>query len=615
MKGDVGVLFFNGITKRSTVDVRIAGRVSLAPDSTSTLLRPSAEVFSEAATSLAVSTCGRVLETVLGGDGWQRLSFRADSLKLEELLTHKAVPDLFHVAQLLAASILVSMLSDINASMVEDDKPLLCDARNEDDLHKFTFEKFSARLMEHANVLRESFSKRRAKEPHPLLQRAKAMEDDGTPDLALKLLETLPPEQLEPSDYGMWCILKLKATTRLDLTDPGFHPNMEQYNAMCLKNRHDSEVLRALAFVWIRYLQNRRDFPEALKEVKRFDSEFPESHLAPSEKAVFSYIKGRSEYHQGEYIGALELLDAAFSRTEATDLEFRSDILNTAASSFTDNLFFDHADQLLSEALRIREQLGLAKKVETLSAMGCVALKKAHFEKACELFDQTLREMQKNGFIEEENRILNYAAKGLIYKGDFAKASDLIEEALRKAGEKKRDVAFSNSIKMSFLVKKENFADADAFFRETFLLPENHSEISATAWGYFFEAEACYRLGRKRDALQYQARSIKFFLSDRYVLEAGLGGIAPLLWDISEEEMSFFEKLIGDTDLLSILMNYKETHRDLPERFFKKFFDNKKKNTGASKSQLEIFIENIVNAAVTKSPKKAQSIFNSICLL
>ena len=74
MKGDVKVLFFNGITQRSSVDVRIAGRVSLFQESASSVIRPSSDVFSEAAISLAVSAAGRVLETALGGEEWQRIS-------------------------------------------------------------------------------------------------------------------------------------------------------------------------------------------------------------------------------------------------------------------------------------------------------------------------------------------------------------------------------------------------------------------------------------------------------------------------------------------------------------------------------------------------------------
>ena len=615
MKGDVEVLFFNGITKRSVVDVRIAGRVSFVPENITSAPRPSTDVFSQAALSLAISAVGRVLETALGGEEWQCISFRAESLKLEDLAAFKAVADPFHVAQLLAAAVLFSMLSDIGVSGAEDEKPLLCEANNEDELYEFVSGKFAARLNEHSARLREFFLTRRLKEPHPVLLRAEALEKSGEPGQSSSLIDGLNPEQLDPSDFGKWCILKLKAITRLDLTDSGFQTNLKQYDEMCLKNRHDSEVLEKLAFIWIRYLQKRRDFKAAGEEMDCFTKKFPESGLLPNERAVFNYLRGQNEYHKGEYIGALALLDSAFLGTDTTDLEFRSDILNTAASSFTDNLFFEHAETMLQESLRIRNELRLAKTMETLSAMGCVALKMAEYGKASELFTQALLEMRQNTFVPEENRILNYAAKASLFTGDFETASLLIEEALEKAVNSESNTAFSNSIKMAFLTRKGDFAAADEFFRKTFMLPENQSEVFATAWGYFFEAEACCKLGRKKDALQYQARSIRFFLSDRYVLEAGLGGITPLLWNLSEEERAFFDRLTGDTDLLSNLMEYRETHYDLPKRFFSGFFKEKGIKDGNVKPRLTTFIESIINTALTKKPEQAQKIIESVCLL
>lgn len=615
MKGDVEVLFFNGITKRSVVDVRIAGRVSLVPENITSVPRPSLNVFSEAAVSLASSAVGGLLSTVFGGEEWHLLSFMADSLKLEELSAYRAVPDPFHIAQLLSAAVIESMLSDIGASGVEDDKTLLCQAHSEDELYAFLSGHFSARLKENAARLRESFLTRRSKEPHPVLLRAEALEKSGEPGQSFSLIDGLNPEQLDPSEFGRWCILKLKAVTRLDLTDSGYHTNMEYYNDMFQKNRHDSEVLRKLAFIWIRYLQKRRDFEAASKEMDCFAKNFPESGLLPIEKAVFNYLRGQIEYHKGEYIGALELLNSAFLEMDVTDLEFRSDILNTAAASFTDNLFFEHAQIMLQESLRIRNDLRLAKKMETLSAMGCAALKMAEYNKASELFLQALREMRENTFVVEENRILNYTAKASLFTGDFETASALIEESLEKAVNNKKNTAFSNSIKMAILTRKGDYVAADAFFRKTFLLPENHSEVFATAWGYFFEAEACYKLGRKKDAVQYQARSVLFFLSDRYVLEAGLGGITPLLWDLSEGERSLFERLIGDADLLSHLMEYQETHCDLPERFFSDFFNKKGIKDGNVKTQLTTFIEGIINTALTKNPEQARKVINSVCLL
>jgi hypothetical protein len=58
----------------------------------------------------------------------------------------------------------------------------------------------------------------------------------------LLIHDGLNPEQLIPPTSANGAILKLKAITRLDLTDSGFQANLKQYNEMCQKNRHDSEV-------------------------------------------------------------------------------------------------------------------------------------------------------------------------------------------------------------------------------------------------------------------------------------------------------------------------------------------------------------------------------------
>jgi hypothetical protein len=84
----------------------------------------------------------------IGGEEWQRISFRAESLKHEDLAAFKAVADPFHVAQLLAAAVLFSMLPTSASPETEVEKPLLCEANNEDELYEFVSGKFAARLNE-----------------------------------------------------------------------------------------------------------------------------------------------------------------------------------------------------------------------------------------------------------------------------------------------------------------------------------------------------------------------------------------------------------------------------------------------------------------------------------
>nr|WP_321500847.1 hypothetical protein [uncultured Dethiosulfovibrio sp.] len=614
MRGQVEVLFFNGKNGKAIVDAQIYGHITVFSAKDSDEQGLPGGIFSESSMSIAQVSVRKILGQLFPDIEQIEIRFNARSQKLEELTKYKAQPNSLHIAQLLSSSILASMLSDVGEGQDEEDQVINCDIPDEKSLCNFISKTFLSKLEKNTQKLRDVFLREKRKEPNSLLVRAEALEKID-PSKTLEILKQIEVDQLTPEERGRKSVLTLKAITRVDLSDDGFQKNLDLYEDLCRDNSKDSAVLRTLAFTWIRYLQNRRDFRGALKAVSKFSDDFPESMLSDTERAVLGYLRGRGKYHEGEYIGALELLEEAFSKYDREDSEFYSDILNTAASSFTDNLFFEQATCMLDEALRVREKLVLPKKVETLSAMGCLAFKMADFPKALNLFKETIGVMRANGFIENESRILNYTAKASLYAGDIEGSKKHLEEAFEKGKGKASSLAFSNSIKMALLIKQGEYSAADEFFKSTFLLPENRTEIFPSSWGYFFQAEACINLGRTRDALQYQAKGIDMFLSDRYVLEAGIGTVIPLLWDVSDEDMAFFDRLMSSLDILPNLMEYEEAHSNLSDRFFSSFFAKAIDGTQNKKPLIKTMIEEIISAAITKDRSKARDTINRICLL
>jgi tetratricopeptide (TPR) repeat protein len=354
---------------------------------------------------------------------------------------------------------------------------------------------------------------------------------------------------------------------------------------------------------------------------KSFEESFPESTLSPKEKALLEYLRGRSEYHKGEYIGALELLDKAYRAADKKDEEFISDILNTAASSFTDNLFFEHARILLREALAIREKLSLGTKAETISAIGVLAFKNGNFDEAYSLFTQALREMRTSNFVKDENRILNYLAKAALYKGDSATSDTFLDEALGKADRVEQKL-FSHAIRMASLVMRKEFQSAHELFQETFLLPEHHQHCFPVAWGYFFEAEASFQLGRLKDAIRHQARCVDLFLSDRFILEAGLASIKPFLWNPDIEHLELFYENINEENIVNELIEYRDNHEDLPERFFTEFFDKNDSATHPETSSLrgladlpQRFLSNLFSGGIFNRESKGAMLSKTIDMI
>lgn len=342
---------------------------------------------------------------------------------------------------------------------------------------------------------------------------------------------------------------------------------------------------------------------------------FPESVFSDEQKTCFEYLSGRADYSSGEYIGALISLDHAFSNCDVNDHETRSDILNTAASSFTDNLFFDQADALHSRALETRRRLHLSEKAdETLSAMGITALKRRDFKSALKLFSESF----EGSRLKEQNRICNYLAKAALFCGDYKSAEKYLDQALDALGAKQDAVksSFTYAIKMALLVTVKDYDGVCDLLKKTFLLPEYREDPFTAAWGYYYEAEACFQLGRIKDALQYQARAVRCFHEERYILEEGLAALKPYLWDLEGNEPLFSEYwgLFSDINVMDDLDNYLEAHNNLPELYFSEIL----KLSAAKdlpKTNLAELIDLIKGAGFSKDPQKVQKALDFVCLL
>jgi len=330
---------------------------------------------------------------------------------------------------------------------------------------------------------------------------------------------------------------------------------------------------------------------------------------------LIDYLDGRTAYLGGEYIGAIEKLESARINHDPSDVEFYSEILNTSASVFTDNLFFEQADFLIGKAERIRADLHLPALYESVSGRGVCAFKAGRFKDARNLFEQAYQGMQESGPIADHNRILNYIAKAQLFCGEPAAASVSLDKALESADTAKK-ASFSHAIRMALLVSGKKHQEATRLFRSEFMLPENHEQfdVFALGWGYRYQAEACAATGLSRDAAEYLARAIRFFDSELYVLEACSALLLPIAWGLDPQTLSLFSSMVGDMALMQKLEAYCMKHRAINQSYFKDVFTE----SGASlprKARLENFGLDVAMLLSVPDKSRAQAFLSAPCLL
>jgi len=332
------------------------------------------------------------------------------------------------------------------------------------------------------------------------------------------------------------------------------------------KHFEDNPVkLKEIYFNFIKFLQDKRNERLPRNFIEEFEKRFSLKDLNNREKSIYYYLKGRGLYYRGEFIDALRNLTKA--KEYAVDEVLLSNVYNTTANIFNDNLYFEEALNLAYRALEIRKKLYLDEKVnDTLSLIGGIYLKQNRLNKAYEYFKSVKR---------DDSRINNYRAKTAILRGYINKAYEYIQkakeyESTQTEPDKK---GFVRSIEMFYLFKKGKYEKVKEFFANEFVLPEKRVNVDAIVWGlvYSILSEVYFKEGKKEDLFKSLFNGINKLLEDNYIIEAYYLSLCPVKFGMKKEDIEEFNKKISMFKLKSLLSDYVYRHSEVLEKEAKAF--------------------------------------------
>jgi len=378
------------------------------------------------------------------------------------------------------------------------------------------------------------------------LKRALSFYEEKKENKAKEVLENIDKNTLSNFEKDEYRLLKFMLR---DKSEKEFYEEVEYFSKNPL-------LLKKLFFHMIKYFQDKRDEKLPKKLISLFEEKFSIKDLTEKEKSIYFYLKGRSFYYRGEFIEALKYLSKA--REYAVDEELLSDIYNTSANIFTDNLYFEEALSLAKKAFDIRKKLQLDEKVNnTLSLIGGIYLKQNRLNKAYEYFKKVKR---------EDSRINNYKAKTAILRGYLNKAKEYIEKS--KKLDKIDEKGFIRSIEMLYLFKKgKNVLE---YFEENFVLPEKRKKVDAIVWGLVYMILAEVYKKEYKKVFIYLYKGIKELIGDNYILEAYYLSLYPYKWKFDKKIIKEFENMIKDFRLNSKISDYVYKHSEVLRKEAKK---------------------------------------------
>ena len=315
--------------------------------------------------------------------------------------------------------------------------------------------------------------------------------------------------------------------------------------------------LKEIYFNFIKTLQDKRDEKLPKRFIEEFENKFSLNYLNDKEKSIYFYLKGRGFYYRGEFIDAIRNLKEA--KKYAIDEELLSNVYNTTANIFTDNLYFEEALNLANKALEIRKKLHLYEKVnDTLSLIGGIYLKQKKLNKAYKCFKEVKR---------KDSRINNYKAKTALLRGFLNKAKEYIEKSreFELKEENYDEKGFLRSIEMLYLFKKKEFEKTKEFFKNEFVLPEKREKVDAIVWGlvYSIMSEMYFLENKKEDVFKSLFMGVKNLLNDNYILEAYYLSLYPYKFKMAKQDIDEFNKKISIFNLKSELSDYVYRHTEI----------------------------------------------------
>lgn len=433
------------------------------------------------------------------------------------------------------------------------------------------------------------------------LIRANQLFDDKKIDEAETLLLEINNKALSAFDSEEFNILQFKI--KIDKSENDFKDIIES------TFKDNPLRIKQIYFIYIKYLEDIRDERTPLKLIKEFEEKYPLSILSNNEKSIFHYLNGRANYARGEFLVALKELSKSKEFVNIDDEKLLSSIYNTATNSFSDNLFFDEAEQIAKNTIDIRNKLKLIEVQESISLLAGIYFKSNQFEKAYQHYEISLKLLeheQKNS----KTRLFNYLAKTSIMLGAFDKAKEYIEQSEKLEYDNK---GFLILIKYLYLYTQKDFEELMELYKTTILLPENRNKYDnfVISWCYVLLAQYKFEIKEFNLGINFLYKAIDYFMEDKYILEAFYVSLNVYKYAIPEKEMDDFFSLIDDYELNKIFEEFVLKHQDISNNYSEKF--NIK---SSSKNKLNEFFEDTYDVTSDNyNPELVTKLMNQFCLI
>lgn len=433
------------------------------------------------------------------------------------------------------------------------------------------------------------------------LIRANQFFDDKKINEAQMLLSEINVETLSSFDKDEYILLDFKLKTTKSEDD--FRTLIEtvfQNNPIRVKQTY---------FIYIKYLEDIRDEKTPLKLIKEFEEKYPLSILSSDEKSLFYYLNGRANYARGEFLIALKELSKSKEFINKNDEKLLASIYNTATNSFSDNLFFEEAEQIAKKSIIIRNKLKLVEVQESISLLAGIYFKNNQFQKAYEQYEDSLRLLnhdQKNS----KARLFNYLAKSSIMLNSFDKAKEYIEESEKLDCDNK---GFLILVKYLYFYMKKDFNELNELFKITLLLPENKNKYDnfVISWCYVFLAQYKFEINEFDSGVNFLFKAMNYFILDNYILEAFYVSLNIYKYDVPKKDMDNFFILIEDFEINKIFEEFVLKHQSISNDY-SEIFDIKSN----SKNLLNDFFEDTYDITSDNyCPELVTKLMNQFCLI
>ncbi|MEA3315158.1 MAG: hypothetical protein U9Q30_04825 [Campylobacterota bacterium] len=383
---------------------------------------------------------------------------------------------------------------------------------------------------------------------NPKLLRSIELYEDANIEQSKLLFDEIDNTTLKKFDLDEYFLLSFKLLKEKTKDDFNEARNLFKENPNKIKQ---------IYFTYIKYLQNIRDEKEPKKLINEFEAKYPISILERDELSFYYYLKGRGEYARGEFLLALKNLSLAIENTDKEDEKQLATIYNSATNSFTDNLFFDEAQQLASKALELRDKLKLAETKDSLSLIGGIYFKSGKFKKAYEQF----KKVDIN-----DSRSFNYLAKCSIMLDYNHKANEYLEQSKTFQDDKK---GFLVLYKFLLLFKEKQFDEVLELYKQTIMLPENKKSYDkfVLGWGFTLVARAYFEEKEYSNGVHNLFIGIDFFVEDRYILEAFYVSLYIYQYSLPINDIDRFYSLIDRYNLKQKFEEYVQKHKNISKEY------------------------------------------------